>query len=351
MGSTRSIENKKFVSIGKIVIKEQKDMGNRPQEMKRYQLARWIMLLTTCYLLSACISSTLTALPSALNLPDRTSKIPADAQKMSPQTDKNPPLVYSADYEQPIPLPGAVNTAGAEDSPFITPDGNTLYFFFTPDVNVPVEQQILDGVTGIYVSHRENGQWGNAQRVILQEPGKLSLDGCEDIYGNTMWFCSTREGFTGIHWFTAKLVDSTWQDWQLADFDPTYQVGELYINPLNTELYFGSERPGGLGGMDIWYSTFSNDTWQQPQNIAVINTEDNEGWPALNLAGDELWFYRNYGIWRSKKLNGNWQAPELVVSPLAGEPTLDQAGNLYFVHHYFNNDQMIEADIYVAIKK
>ena len=41
----------------------------------------------------------------------------------------------------------------------------------------------------------------------------------------------------------------------------------------------------------------------------------------------------------------------LIVSQFAGEPTLDDAGNLYFVHHYFEHGQMIEADIYVAYKK
>ncbi|HOK38716.1 MAG TPA: hypothetical protein P5538_03695 [Bacteroidales bacterium] len=69
----------------------------------------------------------------------------------------------------------------------------------------------------------------------------------------------------------------------------------------------------------------------------------------------------NYGfaelIWElllfldQKKINDQWQEPELIVSQFAGEPTLDDAGNLYFVHHYFENNIMIEADIYVAFKK
>ena len=54
---------------------------------------------------------------------------------------------------------------------------------------------------------------------------------------------------------------------------------------------------------------------------------------------------------RSQKTDGEWDEPELVVSQYAGEPTLDDAGNLYFVHHYFSQGQMIEADIYLATKK
>ena len=89
---------------------------------------------------------------------ERESKIPAGAIKVTPQTDTSPPKSFSTDYKDPVPLK-TINTAGAEDSPFVMPDGNTLYLFFTPDVRVPAEKQVIDGVTGIYVSKKVNGQW------------------------------------------------------------------------------------------------------------------------------------------------------------------------------------------------
>ena len=51
------------------------------------------------------------------------------------------------------------------------------------------------------------------------------------------------------------------------------------------------------------------------------------------------------------KSDGEWQEPELIVSQFAGEPTLDSQGNLYFVHHFYRDGRMIEADIYVSRKK
>jgi hypothetical protein len=282
---------------------------------------------------------------------DRQAQIPPNAVKMSPESDEHPPQVHSSEYEPPIPLPGDVNTAGAEDSPFITLDGNSLYFFFTPDANIPAEKQLSDGVTGIYVSHKVNDEWSKGERILLQDPGKLALDGCEFVLGDIMWFCSAREGYTGVHWFTAENIHGSWQNWEPADFNPAYQVGELYISRDGTELYFGSDRPGGKGGLDIWVSEKQDGIWQVPVNLAPVNTADREGWPALNSGGDELWFYRNYSIWRSKKVGGEWQAAELMVSSLAGEPSLDEAGNLYFVHHFYSGDRLIEADIYVAYKR
>ncbi|MBM3200308.1 hypothetical protein FJZ53_05185 [Candidatus Woesearchaeota archaeon] len=228
------------------------------------------------------------------------------------------------------------------------PDGDTLYIFFTPDVKVPVEKQVIDGVTGIYVSKKVNNEWTEPERVMLQDKGKLALDGCEFVQGDTMLFCSAREGYTGIHWFTAELKDGKWQGWKNADFKPEYEVGELHI--YNDELYFHSSRPGGEGGLDIWVSKNVNGEWGEPKNVEPVNSERNEGWPFVSQDGSELWISKDYVLWRSKKIDNEWTKPELMISPLTGEASLDNEGNVYFTHHFFKGDEMIEADIYIAEK-
>lgn len=71
--------------------------------------------------------------------------------------------------------------------------------------------------------------------------------------------------------------------------------------------------------------------------------------------GTELWFTRIYNgspaIYRSRLVIGRWTEPELIISNFAGEPTLDREGNLYFVHHFYKDGKMIEADIYVARRR
>lgn len=289
--------------------------------------------------------------PQPVVVLEREEVLPTEAVKLTAAEDPTPPLLFSDEFEQPMAVEGGVNTVGAEDSPFILPDGSTLYFFFTPDVNVPYENQVQDGVTGIYVSHLEHGIWSRAERVLLQDSGRLAMDGCPFIQANRLWFCTTREGFDGIHWFTADLVNGIWTNWQVADFDPAYQVGELHISPDGSQLYFHSDRSGGMGGRDIWVSSWTEGGWGEPVNLTIVNTADNEGWPALNPQGDELWFNRNDTIWRSQWVDGAWGEPQMILGPLAGEPTLDAQGNVYFVHHFFLDGQMIEADIYVAMRK
>jgi hypothetical protein len=286
---------------------------------------------------------------------DRESKIPADAVKVTPESDVYPPILHSEEYEEPTPMPYPINTAGAEDSPFVLPDGKTLYFFFTPDVRVPVQEQITDSVTGIYVSTEQDGVWSEPQKVVLSDD--ISLDGCTFVQENMMWFCSARKGYTGVHWFTAELVDNQWQNWEYAGdrFPKSFEVGELHITRDGTELCFHSSRPGGKGNYDIWVAKGLDGEWCEPENIQVVNTADNEGWPFITQDGNELWFTRFYlgspAIFRSKKVEGNWTEPELIISWFAGEPTLDNEGNIYFVHHFYEDGQMIEADIYVAKKK
>lgn len=126
---------------------------------------------------------------------NRNESLPLDINKQGPETDRHPPILHSDDYETPVPLPLPVNTKGGEDSPFILPEGDTLYFFFTPDIRIPHESQLFDGVTGIYVSKKSTEGWTEPERIWLEEPGKLSLDGAVCIQGDEMWFGSAREGY------------------------------------------------------------------------------------------------------------------------------------------------------------
>ncbi|HII16221.1 MAG TPA: hypothetical protein HA362_08010 [Nanoarchaeota archaeon] len=282
----------------------------------------------------------------------RENSLPNDTVKITPEMDVYPPKLHSEEFEKPVPVE-AISSKGAEDSPFIPAGRDEMYFFFAADVRQPAHIQVRDIANGIYVSKHENNAWQKPERVLLQDAGKLALDGCEFVEGDEMLFCTAREGYTGIHWFSAKYKEGKWQDWENADFRTEYEVGELHIH--ENELYYHSSKAGSKGGTDIWRLTKVNGEWQNPENIAVVNTPENEGMPYITPDGNELWFHRWYmgtpAVFRSNKAGGKWQEPEMIVSQFAGEPTMDKDGNLYFVHHYYKDSVMLEADIYVAEKK
>lgn len=293
----------------------------------------------------------------------RADAISPNAVKVTPETDQHPPVLeatFSHLWEDPVPVGAPINTAGGEDSPFITPDGNTLYFWFTPDVSIPAEGQVDDRVTGIYRSDKTTGgEWTEPERVYLTYYDEPSLDGAHTIRDDTMWFASARAGnYRGVDMWLAQLENNRWTNWTNAGevLNQDYEVGELHVTADGNEIYFHSTRSGGRGGIDIWITRRVGGEWQEPENVAAVNSEYTDGWPFVSEDGNELWFLRGIGapeIWRSEKAGGEWQAPEKVISSFAAEPTLDNEGNIYFAHHYWDtpSDSMIEADFYVCRRK
>jgi hypothetical protein len=283
---------------------------------------------------------------------DRHAAIPGDVAKVTPAQDKYPPILHSDEFLDPVPLP-VISTAGGEDAPFIPLDRAELYFFFAADLRQDASVQIRDPVNGIWMSRQTGGTWQEPELVWLQDYDLLALNGCPWVAGDEILFCSAREGFSGLNWFRAERSNGGWTNWSVVTFPADYDVGELHIH--GDELYYGSARAGGEGGQDIWKLTRVNGAWANPVNIGAVNTGVDETRPFVTSDGQELWVTRWHegspAIVRSKKVGGQWQEGELIVSQFAGEPTLDAQGNLYFVHHFYDEGVMLEVDIYVAYKK
>ena len=323
------------------------------RKKKTIMLIFLLVYLISVFTINACAEKKV--ITEHNNIKNRKDVIPSDMMKRGPENNLYPPILHSSNYEEPVPLPGCVNSSGAEDSAFILPDGNTLYFFFTPDARIPPEEQLFDCVTGIWVSQKVNGLWSEPERIWLQEPGKLAIDGAVCVQGDEMWFASAREGFEGVNMFTAIITEGGWTKWEYAGdrLMKELQIGEVHIH--KDDLYFHSARPGGKGDYDIWVTSRAGGSWSEPDNIESINTCAMEGFPFVSYYGKELWFTRTYlgtpAIFRSLNIDGKWNEPELIISQFAAEPTLDNNGNIYFIHHYFENNIMVEADIYVSYKK
>ncbi len=311
----------------------------------------------------ACASAASTATP--LPTPrSRMESIPAGNPKGSPEDDFWPPEAAPG-WSKPVPLEGPVNTAGGEDSPFVTPDGNTLYFFFTPDVQIPVQQQVSDGVTGIWVSHRSAGAWSDPERVLLADPGAQALDGCPMAIGDRLYFCSIRAGNTReIDWYYATGTDGAWGNIARAGgwINGIAGVGELHITIGYREIYFASKREGGLGGFDLWTAPGTADGWGEPVNLGPqVNSPGDENRPFVTEDGRELWFdsasrsgKAGPSVYRClRQADGSWGECRETVFGFAGEPNLTGDGRtLYFIHHFYSTDlkTMIEADIYVSYR-
>ncbi len=76
-------------------------------------------------------------------------------------------------------------------------------------------------------------------------------------------------------------------------------------------LYFVSDRQGGVGGLDIWYSIIDPKFgFSEPVNISEINTPDNEITPFYNKSNDFLFFSSDgrqglggYDVFKAGRIN------------------------------------------------
>ncbi|MBE0481386.1 MAG: PD40 domain-containing protein [Dehalococcoidia bacterium] len=297
-----------------------------------------------------------------LKLATRAEAIPADAVKVTPETDVYRPVVHLDGWEQPVPVEGPVNTAGGEDAPFVLPDGSALYFVFVSDVNLPAQEQLLDGATGIWRSVRTEEGWAEPERIVLNDD--LSLDGCPFVENGVIWFCSARAGsFRGVDVYTAQDLGGRWGDWKNAgeQLNNEYGIGEIHLSADGNTLYFDWDNEAGMGGKDIWMSERAGENWGPPVNLGPgVNSSSYEIRPFVSTDGNELWFtsqsrlgYAGPAVFRSlRQADGTWGEAEEIISNFAAEPALDDAGNIYFAHHFFpRSGSMIEADIYVAYRR
>jgi hypothetical protein len=308
----------------------------------------WILTVLFC---TACSPIQASPTPAI----DRLDAIPAGAVKYTPDQDPHPPIMHDPGYSKPLPLPGPINTAGAEDSPFIIPSGNVLYFFFSPSIAQTPEEELAGGAAGIYRSNLQADGWSEPERLQLTQAGEQALDGCPFFQDEELWFCSARKGnYRGVDFWIAHERGNGFEAAVNAgeQLNQVYQIGEMHLSPNGRDLYFHSQAAGGMGGLDIWVTHREGESWTAPENVTELNSSADEGWPYVSPAGNEFWFTRmvqgSPAIFRSVWNGESWSDPELVVSQFAGEPTLDAAGNLYFVHHFLAGGELVEADIYVA---
>ncbi len=91
--------------------------------------------------------------------------------------------------------------------------------------------------------------------------------------------------------FYSEYDGSGWGNIKAFRFnDDYYSVTMPALSSDGSRLYFVSDKPGGIGGSDIYYCERRDGYWGDPVNMGpVINTPGNESYPFVNSAG-ELFF-------------------------------------------------------------
>jgi Tol biopolymer transport system component len=200
----------------------------------------------------------------------------------------------------PQRLGSNVNTTDNETAPTVSLDGHQLFF--------ARDGQTGFGGTDLYVSHRRDKRddfgWEPAVNLgsginTTANEAQATLFKDDETETTTLYFSSNRPGGPGLDDIYASTLQPD------GTFGPAVPVVELNTSSNDRqpavrrdglEMFLGSDRPGTLGGIDIWVSTrgTTHDAWSAPVNLGpVVNTTLIDARPALSFDGTTLYFQSN----------------------------------------------------------
>jgi tetratricopeptide (TPR) repeat protein len=223
-----------------------------------------------------------------------------------------------------------INTTDDEYWPSITADGQTLMFTrqsYSHDNQLPFASTQED----FYISSKSSGIWQKA--LNAGEPlNTRANEGAQTLSSNGeyMYFtaCDRPGGLGSCDLYFSAYHNGIWSipynlKWPV---NTTSWESTPSISADGNTLYFSSNRPGGLGGKDIWYSKMKSDgTWANPVNMGkIINTEGNEMSPFIHFDGKTLYFASDgrpgmggYDIYMSRmKDDSTWSEPKNLGYPI-----------------------------------
>lgn len=174
---------------------------------------------------------------------------------------------------------------------------SVFYFERSDSVKLPVRQ--------FYMAKRIGNDWigGTPLDATINIPGVETGNGALSRDGKRFYFtrCSRNwQGKMRCEIFVSHKSGQIWDTPEKLDVsinDPNYTATQPtigYTSKSNMEvLYFVSDRPGGRGGYDIWYSIYNakKNEFSEPKNAGPkINTSGDEMTPFYDNASRTLYF-------------------------------------------------------------
>jgi peptidoglycan-associated lipoprotein len=152
---------------------------------------------------------------------------------------------------------------------------------------------------------------------------------CFDARGTTMYYtqCSGKDGKgKNCRIYSTTAQGTLWSEPEPLSFSTdSFTCGHPCLSKDGMVMYFSSDMPGGFGGKDLWYVTYTkrSKTWGDPINLGpTINTEGDDMYPYI--ADDGTLFFSSNGhvglggvdIYYSKGENTDWSEPINMKSPI-----------------------------------
>lgn len=236
------------------------------------------------------------------------------------------PLEFEIENLGPV-----INSRFPDYSPVISVDENALFYTSRRLRRDSSNAGFIDRTTGgyfedIYVSYRDRrGQWQEPELLNLNTQGhNATMNVAPD--GQTLYVYRDDDGDGNI--YESKLVGETWTEPEKMGptINSSHWETHIAVTADGETAYFISNRPGGLGGRDIWQvKKLPTGEWSKALNLGpVLNTEYEED--AVFISPDEKTLYFSsqghtsmggFDIFTSVMgEDGQWGAPRNIGYPI-----------------------------------
>jgi Tol biopolymer transport system component len=256
----------------------------------------------------------------------------------------------SYEWKTPINLGPGVNSSANDLAPALSKDGLTLYFSST---------RLAGGFGGedIWVSRRDpkTGEWGEPVNIgpvvnsigmervrYLSPDGRLLLfqsDRGQGEGGSDIWATTRKRMHDDLAWGRPVNLGSVINS-------PMNELGATYLfgnSGINHKLFISSNRPGGLGGADLYSSDIPDGgSFGVPVNLTELNSASNDTCMSISSDGLEIIFSSNrpdlnnlmsaFDLWVSTRSSifDAWSVPKNLGSTVNAEGFLDANPALSF---------------------
>ncbi|MCC5944431.1 MAG: OmpA family protein [Bernardetiaceae bacterium] len=223
-------------------------------------------------------------------------------------------------WQQAQVLPQTINTSSGEDEPFISQDGERVYF--------QSWQHWLEREGPYYMASRSGTSWQAAQALssgihnffvkMFFKHGKFATDGmCLSPDEQSFFLCAGANYEGNMDIFVSHK--NAKGEWSMLEKSPLSTAGNersVFMAADGKTLYFASDGYGGLGGLDIVKAQLKEDG--SPEKVINIgepfNTKKDDYGFILSASGQEAYFVREGDIYMANLSNANNKIkPEPVI--------------------------------------
>jgi hypothetical protein len=216
-----------------------------------------------------------------------------------------------------------------------------------------------------YAERKDTADW-NKPEEIKNERSNLFNNGplCVAPDGETAYFTSDVEtgkitrkskfkNHSGI--FIAELSGTNLVSLRPFQYNnQQYDVGQPSVSNDGKYLFFASNMPGGMGGSDLYYCGWISGQWSAPINLGpIVNSSGNESFPFMHPSG-RLYFSSNrpggkgkMDVYYTMLSLGIWENPINMPDPInSSSDDFAFVADASIQTGYFSSNRSRNDDIY-----